>query len=295
LSTTQDPFFARNKFSNFGDLGIAVNQMMQEYQRNAKINDTSNIKSIADMQSFMERYPAFRAQSINVSKHVAVLGELSRIVDKCHLLEISQLEQEIACSNERAQHKRELMEKIVSPGYQAPDKLRLAILYLIKYETYINDIKDIKSALTAPPNRFPAGDLRLLDAMIAYAGEDKRAQGLFSGGGLLSSITKGLQDLGKLEGAQNVYTQHQPLMSKFLEDFSKGKIKDATYPNISSSASGSKPSEVIIFVVGGATYEEATKVAEFNKQNPSLRVLLGGSCVLNSRNFLKEVMKNFAR
>lgn len=64
------------------------------------------------------RYPAFRSQSLNVSKHVAVLSELARLVDVYHLLDVSQFEQELACANDHTAHYRELMEKLSSPRYR---------------------------------------------------------------------------------------------------------------------------------------------------------------------------------
>ncbi len=39
-----------------------------------------NIETIADMKNFVENYPQFRAMSGTVSKHVSVVGELSRLV-----------------------------------------------------------------------------------------------------------------------------------------------------------------------------------------------------------------------
>lgn len=67
--------------------------------------------------NFAFRYPAFRSQSLNVSKHVAVLSELARLVDVYHLLDVSQFEQELACANDHTAHYRELMEKLSSPRY----------------------------------------------------------------------------------------------------------------------------------------------------------------------------------
>lgn len=64
------------------------------------------------------RYPAFRSQSLNVSKHVAVLSELARLVDVYHLLDVSQFEQELACADEHVLHYRELMEKLSSSRCQ---------------------------------------------------------------------------------------------------------------------------------------------------------------------------------
>ncbi|KAJ1405910.1 Sec1-like protein [Ochromonadaceae sp. CCMP2298] len=99
-----------------------------------------------------------------------------------------------------------------------------------------------------------------------------------------------------VSGAQNVYTQHQPVLFHTLDALAKGRIKDATFPPIipGGGSPTARPSEVVVFMVGGATYEEATRVAEFNAANPAIRVILGGSCVHNSTSFLKEIGVSFA-
>jgi len=288
LSSTQDTFFARHRYANFGDLGEAIKAMLVDYQKKSKMNE--NIQSIEDMQAFMERYPAFRSQAINVSKHVAIMSELARLTDKCQLLAISQLEQEIACQNDHSNQKVELIDKITSHQINPADKLRLALLFLIRYETY-DEKKEIKKLLQE--NGVKTKQLVLLDSLLDYAGDSRRAPNLFSQGGFLASMQKRIET--HIHGVENVYTQHQPLLSQILDQIAKGKLKDATFPLISSSAVSSRPSEVIVFIVGGATYEEATKVAEFNAANPSLKVLLGGSCVHNSSTFLREIEKSFGR
>jgi vacuolar protein sorting-associated protein 45 len=281
ISATQDPFFASQRFANFGDLGGAVKELLDEYQKNAKMNE--NIASLEDMQAFMERYPAFRSHALNVSKHVALMGELARLTDVYHLLDISQLEQEIACSSDHSGHKRELMEKINSSAVQKADKLRLALLYMIKYESY-NELNEIKSAL----NNNSVDKVFLLDAMLQYAGDHKRASGLFSQGGLMAKLGKTISS--SVNGVENVYTQHVPLLQNTLEAISKGKLKDSAYPLASGGGGPSgKPMEVIVFMVGGVTYEEAMSVAAFNKANQLTRVILGGSCIQNSTSFLEEL------
>ncbi len=47
---------------------------------------------------FVENYPEYRKQHGNVSKHVTMMTELSRIVDERQLMAISQIEQELACT-----------------------------------------------------------------------------------------------------------------------------------------------------------------------------------------------------
>lgn len=51
------------------------------------------------MKRFVEDYPEFRKLSGNVSKHVALVGELSRLVSKHKLLEVGEVEQGLATSS----------------------------------------------------------------------------------------------------------------------------------------------------------------------------------------------------
>lgn len=51
---TQDSFFAKQRQANFGDLGVAVKGLLDDYQAQAKLNE--NIQSIDDMHKFLDRY-----------------------------------------------------------------------------------------------------------------------------------------------------------------------------------------------------------------------------------------------
>jgi len=50
-----------------------------------------------------------------------------------------------------------------------------------------------------------------------------------------------------------------------------------------------KPQDVLVFILGGATYEEAKMVAQINASTPGVRLVLGGTGVVNSRSFLDEM------
>ena len=74
-----------------------------------------------------------------------------------------------------------------------------------------------------------------------------------------------------MQGVENVYTQHTPLLVNTLEMLLKGRLKDAEFASstaISNGVSGPhKPAKlVVVFVVGGTTYEEAKAVADLNVQ-----------------------------
>jgi len=97
LSQDQDPFFKKNMYLNFGDLGGNIKEYVEQYQSQTKNN--ANIESILDMKRFIEEYPEFRKLSGNVSKHVTLVSELSRRVGAESLLEVSEVEQSLACND----------------------------------------------------------------------------------------------------------------------------------------------------------------------------------------------------
>ena len=50
----------------------------------------------------MENYPQFKKMSGTVSKHVTIVGELSRLVTEKSLLDVSEVEQDLASQNDHS-------------------------------------------------------------------------------------------------------------------------------------------------------------------------------------------------
>jgi vacuolar protein sorting-associated protein 45 len=105
-----------------------------------------------------------------------------------------------------------------------------------------------------------------------------------------------------LQGVENVYTQHTPLLMQTLESVAKGRLKDVEYPSIDKSAMPAQPTKVqapklvVIFIVGGTTYEEARAVTELNAQSErhegwasGIKFVLGGTSVQNSTSFMHDL------
>lgn len=46
-----------------------------------------------------------------------------------------------------------------------------------------------------------------------------------------------------------------------------------------------RPQDVVIFIVGGTTYEESRAVALYNSTNSGIRFILGGTTLLNSKRY----------
>ena len=60
------------------------------------------IPFLSYIQQFIENYPQFRKLSGTVSKHVAVVSELSRLVSEYHLMAVSECEQDLVTGSDRA-------------------------------------------------------------------------------------------------------------------------------------------------------------------------------------------------
>ncbi|KAL4596917.1 hypothetical protein ACB092_12G198500 [Castanea dentata] len=86
-----------------------------------------------------------------------------------------------------------------------------------------------------------------------------------------------------LKGVENVYTQHQPLLFQTMESISKGRLRDVVYPYVGNHFQQGRPQKVVIFSVGGTTYEDSRSVALQNASNSGIRFILSGSVVLNSK------------
>jgi len=260
--------------------------LVDEYQDKSKKNE--NIQSIEDMKRFVENYPDFRKMAGNVSKHVAIMSELSRKMDERALMDTSELEQELACNHNHSEAFAKVSAMIDNPHISKQDKLKLVVLYSIRYEEG-GRVNDLVEALYR--NGVEKEDVSLIAAMTEYAGASVRVGDLL---GTKNFITRTRTAMKRgLQGVTNIYAQHKPLLTEILEQVSKNKLKDAFYPYLVGSPTKDRPQDVIVFIVGGATFEESLAISEFTSkpENNGMRVILGGTTIHNSQSFISAVKK----
>jgi vacuolar protein sorting-associated protein 45 len=135
----------------------------------------------------------------------------------------------------------------------------------------------------------PDHRLRIVRQVVNFASSNK-SQG--DSGDLLTadnvkSFTKKM--IKGLKGVENIYTQHSPLVAEVVQELCRGKLKAAHYPYLGTVQLNERPREVIVFQVGGTTYEESLAIHNLNQSSPGTRVIVGGSAVHNSCSFLEEV------
>lgn len=80
------------------------------------------------------------------------------------------------------------------------------------------------------------------------------------------------------------------MLETTLQALIKGKLREQQFPFVEGGGSTrDRPQDIIVFMVGGATYEEAKMVATVNASTPGVRLVLGGTDVHNAMTFLDEV------
>ena len=291
LSPEQDPMFAKNMFANWGDVTEDIKESMKVLQQ--KTNSSKQIGSISEMQAFVENYPQYKSMSANVTKHLTIVEKMTKIIEQEHLYEVSEAEQDLACVEEHSVAAETVEGLLRKPSVSVENKLRLVLLYALRYETTTSNkterFKELLGNAGASPEQ-----VSIVGAMLARYGASKRSGDLFSNKTLWAAAKKAATGAFKT-GEQNVYTRHRPHLVSNLESLNKGLLSESVYPVMGSDAGPATkrkpPTEIIVFMVGGVTYEEARHVAEMNVSNPGVRIILGGTCMHNCTSFLEEVAR----
>lgn len=129
LEEWDDKFLSVNLISEIGDVaGFAREEVDKIKSKNEKT------ETIEDMKKLIESIPQKKKDSAQLTKHVSIIGELVDLYEKNKLIEISNLEQDIAVEQSKDKHYKEVCEVIESNKIHFYEKLKLAILFAFRYE-----------------------------------------------------------------------------------------------------------------------------------------------------------------
>jgi vacuolar protein sorting-associated protein 45 len=163
------------------------------------------------------------------------------------------------------------------------------LLFALRYENEQGQVADLTEILMQ--QGVSRARIGLVRTVLKHGGEAARTGDLFGNRSFLGRASK---VVGSLKGVENVYTQHQPLLSSTIQAAAKGSLKSEDYPFIGPAPNGvavGKPTELIVFIIGGICYEETKVCEQFNALKTGVTVVLGGSTVLNARAFVDDLQK----
>ncbi|CAG9583752.1 vacuolar protein sorting-associated protein 45-like protein [Leishmania major strain Friedlin] len=297
FSEHDDTFFANNMFNNWGDLCNNVKRYVDQCKE--ALNLDRPTATLEELKAFMQKIPQTKSLTGSVTKHTTVTTYLSGVLKKRNLLEISLLEQDMIASSDQSNHWTRLQSFASRPSTSQEDLTRLCLIYHLRYE------KSRGTSQVAPYlDRVNSNYALLLSKLRQYYGLHRNTDRLFAATGVMAKIVKTFVDVG------NIYTQHEPVLKRTLQQLYSGQLDTAFYPYLeqltSSSGGGGvanaehKPMEVIVYMCGGYTFEEAALVhginartaykpadaASFAAGGSSIKASIGGEAVLNTHSFL---------
>ncbi|KAG7882689.1 hypothetical protein KL938_003112 [Ogataea parapolymorpha] len=298
-----DQFYKESMYLNFGDLSESLKRFIETYK--TKTKTSSNISSITDMKFFLENYPEFKKTSINLSKHMLLSTEIDKKINELRLWEVGELQQSLATNDNSSGDLAELEDllfdrKVQNGAPVAPlsedTKLKLLAVYALRYESHPSNQL---SRLTRQLHQlgFPSHKLELIKHLLQTSGATQRlhddGESIFEkvSNSTMGGTVNGISFKNNTDG--NVYMQHSPRLKQVLMKLFKNKLNTKNYallkPNGLEAYTGNDKipdQELVIFIVGGVTYEEARLVAELNQLNPGLKIVIGGTHILDSDTFI---------
>lgn len=290
MDPRSDSFYMANMHLNFGEIGENIKELVDEYQ--ASQPNKKESQSIEDLQALIQDAPEIRKKCGEVSKHVSLVFEFKRQTETRMLMELSQVEQELAVTQDHASACEQVANLLHNPRVSPGDALRLVLLYNLRYEaTAGNALREFMDQLHE--KGLNSSEISLIKKMVSYGGAAKRSFDLFENRDTMARMRSFINQ--PLKDVKNVYTQHTPLLQQILQGLFAGQLDPGLFPALGPAGRSPQepPEEVIVFIVGGATYEESLCVAmlneEFRKQGRDARVVLTSNYIHNSRSFLEEV------
>lgn len=176
-----DSFFSDNKNKSFGQVSSAISSLVKEYQ--ARTSTDQRLESLAGIKKFLEDYPQMMKMSAIISKHVEIVGELQKLSHDACLLDVSEIEQQVASGQLSIS---ELVEILGNGKISKLLKLKLCLLYALQgSKSPMFNLLSFFDQIRAS-GRFDDQDVQLIDFIIKFS----RSEAESELGKLSSTITR---------------------------------------------------------------------------------------------------------
>jgi vacuolar protein sorting-associated protein 45 len=282
LADHEDNMFRENLSNDFGEVANRVKEAVDHLNKEQHKMNNPNL-TIADMKKLVDKIPEKKKESAEITKHTNIVYELSELMEKRDLLELSEIEQDLACNHDRNTQYTKLVEAIRNNKFTPYDKAKLFLIYAMRYEGDSGaNIYNLKNLL----NEFKVTKaVEYLDALLHYSGKGKRSLDVFNNKDFFAK-SKSKIERAFFKQFSNVLTQHTSYMPTLLEKIVRGK-EVSGIDSLSFNNQKEKIGRAIVFIFGGATYEEARDCAILSK-NVEIPIIVGGTSIHNSLRYINS-------
>lgn len=281
ISMDNDLFFEENYYKNYGELGLVLKEAVSNLKMQAK--SQHKVETMEDMKRFIDEYPETKRFASNLHNHVFLMSELTRLTNENNLITLSECEQELACNlTSNSEIIKKIRQLITCKTIRPRDAVRLVSLYTVvraDKSCLADFIKLLKSR-----GDIEADDISFINQLREFS-LSKPQNPLDD---TVQQVTRMI--VQGVKGVDNVLTQYRPNLSKVIEELKKGKLKETDFAFYGERYREEPPKRLILFIVGGITYDEALVADQINRLPASnIQVIVGGTSIHNFESFLEEV------
>ena len=291
LSEFDDDFYSSSMYSNYGYFCELINKYVENLKNEKKRLTEST--DIDQMRKTIQVIPEITKKTDIMNKHMNIIAKLLDSVTQRDLLKISEIEQKCIKEGNITEDYKGLSELILNKTFNDQDVLKFVLIYILRHETKKDvKIEEIKKMLFS--RGIKTSEIKIIDSMLKHCGSKTKKNDLFSSFMLYDKFTSMFDNSDE---KINLLTQNKPLVCDIIEQISKNKLNESKYPihklnpqNIAKLNSQTY-SKVIIFMIGGCTYEEVVKLQMMQSKLP-FEIVIGGTSVLNAKQFMNNILNN---
>jgi vacuolar protein sorting-associated protein 45 len=284
----EDSFYSSNMYADYGFFCESIGKFVEDLNKEKK--ELTKSTDVDELRKSIQVIPEITKKTEIMNKHMTIISKLLSVVTSRDLLRISKIEQTCIRDGDIEEDYKSICELIADKDINLRDILRVVLIYVLRHENKKSaKIEEIKSILVARGMKLD--EVRLIDTILYYCGNKSKKLDLFSSHLFREKITSMFDSK---ESAVNLLTQNKPLVLEILEQVAKNKLPELKYPVRKLNHSTLKItdySKVVVFVIGGCTYEEVAKI-QINKTNLPFEVVIGGTTILNSNQFINNFFTN---
>lgn len=310
LSQHHDKFFSELMYLNYGDLTEKFQRYVEDYKLQTKVTLIESLKTqlLSDLKKLLAKFPEFKKLLGNIVKHLALIGELDRQIQVQDMWEIGELQQTIVGDlSTQSQIRLQVERTLENPNVLTVSKIKLLLLYQARFHDdgdippFIQRLQNTQFT-PEPPTHSQVSLIRKFDTLFPASMPQPPQQ---EQGGLTNLFTNKKLTFNSFFAARdvrtdNIYMQYVPKLQKVLGELILPQQKSGDYltviPDKVEAKYGKHAGQlagevqnIIIYIRGGITYEEARLVHELNALNQGLNIVIGGDRVLNSNQWLEQL------
>lgn len=140
----EDAFLDRNWNKNFGEFTTDLSAELQRLYKEKNVGvKTDNLE---DMQKALDKLPDLSKETAKLRKHSSIIQALGDFVTSNDIYSVSQLQQDIITENNKQQQLKDLLQVFLKKDVRSIDKLKLAMIYCLKYSDDLERVSGIQRA-----------------------------------------------------------------------------------------------------------------------------------------------------